>query len=172
MVTMLHFTRPQAPGGSEFGNLFEEVIVHVEEKGESRREGVHIEAGLHGRIHIGESVVECKREFLNGCRACLPDVVPADADRMPLGDLSGTVGDCIDDDRDVRFGREEPLLLRDIFFQNIVLNRAAESVERDAAFFCHGQIHGKEYRGRSVDRHRGGDLVERDAVEQPFHVGE
>ena len=38
--------------------------------------------------------------------------------------------------------------------------------------FRDGEIHREQHRRRRVDRHRGGDVRERDPVEQPLHVGE
>ena len=35
-----------------------------------------------------------------------------------------------------------------------------------------GDVEAEEHGGRTVDRHRGGDLVQRDAVEQRLHVGQ
>ena len=38
--------RPDAARGAELGDLLEEVVVHVEEEREPRREVVHVEAAL------------------------------------------------------------------------------------------------------------------------------
>ena len=35
-----------------------------------------------------------------------------------------------------------------------------------------GDVEAEQHRGGAVDRHRGGDLIERDAVEQRLHVGQ
>ncbi len=40
------------------------------------------------------------------------------------------------------------------------------------ALLRRGNVHGPDDRGRAVDRHRGGDLVERQAAEQDLHVGQ
>ena len=46
MVSSLHLARPQSPSGPEFGDFLEQVIVHVEEEGKLRREGIHGQPGL------------------------------------------------------------------------------------------------------------------------------
>ena len=44
MVAPLDFTRPQPPGCAELGDLFEEIIVYVEEEGQLRRKCIYIES--------------------------------------------------------------------------------------------------------------------------------
>ena len=46
----------------------------------------------------------------------------------------------------------------------------AQLIETDALLFRGGDIHGPDRRGGRVDRHAGGNLVERDAVEKELHV--
>ena len=42
----------------------------------------------------------------------------------------------------------------------------------DALLFGHGDVHAEQDGGGGVDRHGGGDLVQRDAVEEDLHVGQ
>ena len=70
----------------------------------------------------------------------------------------------------VRFRREQPLLLRDVFLQNVVLECPAELLERNSPPFRHRQVHCKDDRSRAVDGHRRRHLIQRDTVEQPLHV--
>ena len=46
---LLHDARPHAPRGAELRDLLEEVVVHVEEEREPRREVVDVEAALDAR---------------------------------------------------------------------------------------------------------------------------
>ncbi len=68
--------------------------------------------------------------------------------------------------------RVDPLLLGDVLLEDVVLQRAAQLLERDALLLGHGEVHAEDHRGRGVDRHRRGDLVQRDPVEQRLHVGQ
>ena len=71
-----------------------------------------------------------------------------------------------------RTRREDVFLLRDELFQDVVLNRARERLPVGALLLGDDQVHREDHRRRRVDRHRRRDVGERDAVEQPLHVGE
>src|SRR5207245_1911082 len=79
------------------------------------------------------------------------DVRPADADGVPLRNLLGAIADGVHDQTEVWLRREQPFFLRDVFLEDVVLQRSAESLERNAAPFRHRQIHGEEDRRRAVD---------------------
>ncbi len=53
---LAHDLRPQPPRGAELGDLFEEVVVGVEEEGELRREVVDCQPGVDRRLHVGDGV--------------------------------------------------------------------------------------------------------------------
>ena len=75
MVPLFHLAGPEAPGCAEFGNLFEEIIMDVEEKGELRCKRIHLETGFHGRLDVRQPVIEREGQFLDCRRACFPDVI-------------------------------------------------------------------------------------------------
>src|SRR6187402_1690940 len=52
---------PQPPGGPELGDLFEEVVVRVEEEGESLAEAVDVQARLSRRFDVGDRVRKRER---------------------------------------------------------------------------------------------------------------
>ena len=54
--TIAHDFRVQPSGGPELGDLFQEIIVRVEEEGKARGEGVHIEAGCDGRADVSDGI--------------------------------------------------------------------------------------------------------------------
>ena len=171
-VTVAKLARPDPAGGAVLRDLLEEVDVGVEEEGEARSEVVHVEAALHRRLHVGEPVGEREGELLGGGRAGLADVVAGDGDRVPLRHLTGTELDHVDAEAHRRLGREDPLLLRDVLLEDVRLDRPAETIVRDALLVGDADVEAEEHRGRPVDGHRGGDLVERDAVEEELHVFE
>jgi hypothetical protein len=78
----------------------------------------------------------------------------------------------IDDETHVRSRWENPLLLRDVFFENIGLQRAAEAPPRNAFTFGRRDILRERDRGGTVNRHRRRDLAEIDAFEQGFHIAQ
>jgi len=82
-VLLAHVPRPDAPRGSIFGDLLEEVDVCVEEEGQARRKLVHVEAALDTSLHVGETVGERERQLLRRGAAGLANVISADRDRIP-----------------------------------------------------------------------------------------
>ena len=59
---------------------------------------------------------------------------------------------------------------RDVFLQNVVLNRSRKPREIGALLLRHGEIERQQNRGRGVDGHGGGDAFERNSLEEHFHV--
>jgi hypothetical protein len=59
-----------------------------------------------------------------------------------------------------------------VLLEDVVLHRAADPVERHALLLGDRHVEAEEDDRRPVDRHRDGDLVERDPVEQRLHVGQ
>jgi len=103
-------------------------------------------------------------------RARLADVVPRDRDRVPERHLPRAVLDHVDAEAHRRLGWEDPFLLRDVLLEDVRLDRPAELVLGDALLLGHADVEGEEHRRRRVDRHRGGDLAERDPGEELLHV--
>src|SRR5215831_16329834 len=82
LEAVAHRVRPDFPGGTEFRDLLEEVVMRVEEEAEPWRESVDCEAALARPFDILNAVPQGKREFLNSCRSRLSDVITADRDRI------------------------------------------------------------------------------------------
>src|SRR5512133_928399 len=81
---LAHLTRPNATGGAILGDLFEEVIVRIEEEGKTRRELVHVHAARNTPPDVFESVAQGECQFLCGCRSRFTDVISADRNCVPL----------------------------------------------------------------------------------------
>src|SRR5207237_3835609 len=108
MVSVINFTGPEPASCAEFGDFFKEVVVDVEKRRELRGKTVNGKSGLHCCLNVGQPVIQGEGQFLHRRRSCLPDVVTADADRMPLGNLCHTVCDGGGAEAQGGFGREEP----------------------------------------------------------------
>jgi len=165
-----HDLCPHPSGGSKLSDLFEEVDMGVEEEGESWGELIDIEASLHGGFHIGDPIGQGEGQFLDGRGSSLPDVVAADADRVPARDLSGAVFDRIDDDSKRRSGREHEGLLGDKLFEHVVLDSPSDLLLAYPLFFGHYDVHSEKDGGWRVDGHGGGDSVQRDSFEEDLHI--
>ena len=61
---------------------------------------------------------------------------------------------------------------RDVFLENVVLNRAVQGAGVDALLPGNRDVEREQYRRRGVYRHGGANAVERDALEQRLHVCE
>ena len=133
---------------------------------------VDVHAGVHAPLHVLDAVAQRERELLRRRRAGLADVVAGDRDRVPLRHLLGAVADHVDDDPHARPRRVDVLLLGDELLEDVRLHRARQLRLRHALLLADQDVERDEHRRRRVDRHRGGDAVERDAVEQRLHVGE
>ena len=89
---------------------------------------------------------------------------------MPLRHFAGTELDHVDAEPHRGLGREDPFLLRDVLLEDVRLDRPAEAIVRDVLLVRDADVEPEEHRGGPVDGHGGGDLVERDAVEEELHV--
>src|SRR4030067_2209740 len=92
--TLPHDLSPDPPCRPEFCNLFKEVDVGVEKEGEPRSKIIHVEAPLHGSFHVSDSVGQGECQLLNCRRTGFTDMIAADADRIPSGDLFGALFEC------------------------------------------------------------------------------
>ena len=84
--------------------------------------------------------------------------------------MLGAELDRVDHQAHGRLGRVDVFLLRDVFLEDVVLQRAGNLLPVRALFFGDGQIHRPDDRGGGIDGHRGGDVGERNLVEEHFHV--
>ena len=171
-VSVAHDSGPDPAGGPELCDLLEEVHVRVEKKGEPWRELVDLQSGLDRRLNVRHPVGQGEGELLSGGGARFPDVIARDGYRVPARHVAGGEHDRVGHQPHRRLGREDVFLLCDVLLENVVLQGPAELRRLEAFLLPHGDVHGVEDRRRRVDRHRGGDLVELDVVEERLHVFE
>ena len=169
-VTLAHQARPDPARGAELGDLLEEIVVHVPEEAEPRREVVDLHPALEAALDVAEAVGQREGELLHRRRARLADVVAGDAHRIPVGIVLGAVLDRVDDELKGGEHRKEPLLLRDVFLENVVLKSAAHFLFGHALLFGDRQVHRQDHDGRAVDGHGGRDFAEGNAGEQLLHI--
>ena len=91
--------------------------------------------------------------------------------RLVGGDLAGAELHQVTDQPQVRLRTEDPLLLRDVFLEDVGLQGAIERRDVGALpFRCH-QVHAEDGDGGAGDGHRRGDPAQIDTVEEHVHVG-
>ena len=142
----------------------------LKKKREARRECVDVHAPLDRALDVRKAVLERERELLLGRRAGFADVVAGDRDRVPARHLLRAPLDHVGDQAHRRLDREAPFLLGDVLLEDVRLDRPAELVRGDALLLRGDDVEREHDRGRGVDGHRDGDLVERDSVEEGLHV--
>ena len=68
--------------------------------------------------------------------------------------------------------RVDVVAARAVLLEDVVLDGAAQVSSRHALLLRDELVEQEQQRRRRVDRHRGRDLVQRDAVEEQLHVGD
>ena len=163
---------PQHRHRAELGVLLDESDAGVDKERDAREHARH-ELLRHARLDRVEDrdrVAHCERDLLDGRRARLLQVIGADVDRVPLGDVLDRVGDRVRDQPHARPRRERVRAPAQVLLEDVVLGRALELV-RGYALVLGGDDVERQQPGRGgVDRHRGVHLVERDRVQQRLHV--
>ena len=87
-----------------------------------------------------------------------------------FGMLLPAVGEQVGRQPHARLGRVDEVPAGDVLLEDVVLDRAAELRARHALLFGDELVEQQQHAGGRVDRHRGGDLGERDPVERGAHV--
>ena len=122
-----HQLGPHPPGGPILGDLLEQVVVGVPEEAEPGGEGVDVETGGQGGLHVGDAVGDGEGDLLHRRRSGLSDVVAGDGDGVPRGQVLGTVGEGVGDESHRRAGGIDVGTPGHVLLQDVVLDRAAQS---------------------------------------------
>ena len=144
----------------------------LKKKRKLRGEIVDVHAAAHAPFDVFDAVAQGERQFLNGGGAGFANVIAADGDGIEFRRVLRAELERVDHQPHGRLGRIDVFLLRDVFLEDVVLQRAGEFLPVGALLFGDGQIHGPDDGGGRIDGHRGGDVGERNLVEEHFHVGE
>ena len=116
----------------------------VEEEGQSRREAVDLESSIERGLHIGDSIGQRKADLLRCVASGLPDVVAADADRIPPGHMLCAEFKNIADEPQRRSRWVDMSAASDIFLENVVLNGSTKLVWSYTLAFCDYGVKPKE----------------------------
>ncbi len=164
--------RPDFARGPVFRHFLKQIAVGVEEETQARGEFIHVHAGALDPLHVFNSVAQGEGQLLHGRRARFANVVTADGDGIPTRNLARPKGDGINNQAHGRSGRVNVLLLRDVFFQDVVLRGTGNLLPVRAIFLRDHQVHRpNDGRGR-IDGHGGGHLLKGQARQQGFHIRE
>ena len=144
--------------------------MRVEKERELRGEDVDAQAGLDRRLHVRDAVGERERNLLHRGAPGLAHVIAGDRDRVPARHALLAVREGVGDQPHRGAGREDVGSACDVLLEDVVLHGPAEPIGRDA-LAARGRHVEREQDGRGrVDRHRGRDAVERNALEEIVDV--
>src|SRR5712691_2121200 len=169
-VTIVEPPGPDAPSRPVLRDLLEEVDMGVEEEREAWSERVDVQAALQPELHVGEAIRERERELLRGRRPGLSDVVARDREWMPIGHMLRAELHQVTDQPQMRPRWEDPLLLRDVFLQDVGLERAVQARPIDALAFGRREEEGEGHDRRAADRHRRRDVADRYPFEELYEI--
>ena len=169
-IELLHQLGPEQPRGAELRHLHEEVHADRPEERQARGEAVDVEPGLDAGADIFDAVGQRVGQLEVLRRAGLLHVIAGDRDRIELRHVLRRVGENVGDDAQARPGRIDVGVAHHEFFEDVVLDRAAELFRRDALLLSGDDVERHDRQHRAVHGHRHRHLVERDAREQRPHV--
>ena len=144
----------------------------VPEEGESGSEGIDIEPGGAGCLHVGEAVGEGEGDLLSCGRARFADVVAADRDGVPARQLGHAVREEIGDQPHRGGNRVDVGAAGDVLLEDVVLHGAPDRCRIGTLLSGDQLVEQQQDRRCGVDRHGRGHLRQRDTREQRPHVGD
>ena len=167
---------PQLDERAHLAQLLDEADAGVDEEADTADDLAELAfRNASGRLHRVEHTDrgdQSVRELLRRGRAGFLQVIAADVDRIPLGDLVHRVRDQVGDEPHRRRGRKDVRAPREVLLDDVVLRRASEHVRVDALVLRGRDVERQQPDRGGVDRHRGVHLVERDTLEQLLHGAE
>ena len=169
-VELLHDLGPEQAGGPHLGDFHEVVHADSPEERQPGRERVDAHACVHSRTQILQSVGQRVRQLDVGRRAGFLHMVARNGDRVEFRHVLRRVFEDVGDDLHREFGRVDIGVADHELLEDVVLDRAAQLLERATLLQPRHDVERQYGQHGAVHRHRDGHLVERNAVEQHFHI--
>ena len=170
METFFQNGCPETTGCTEFSNFFKYVVVSVPEEGQAACEIIDFQTGFQSCFDVSDTISDGESDFLSSSGACFTDMVTGDGNGVPLRYILGAVFKNVGNQTHRRFNRENIGSAGCVFFQNIVLNGAAELIGRYALLFSNCDVHSQQYGCRCVDCHGCGNFAQINLVKKDFHI--
>ena len=166
----IHDVMPQLARGAQLGDFHEEVHADAPEKAEARRKAVHRQPLGHGGANIFHAIGQRIGQLLHRRRTGFMHMIAADRDRVETRHMLSGIADDVRHDPHARFWRIDIGVADHELLQNIVLNGSGQQLLIDALLLGRDDVEGEHRQHRAVHGHGNRHLVERDLVEQNFHV--
>ena len=165
-----HHPIPEGPRRAQFRHFHEEVHADAKEEAQPSRKRINVQTRFHRLLGIFTAVGNRERQFLDRCRPGFVHMITADRNAVELRHMLRRVSNNIGNDPHARCRRVDIGIADHELLQNVILNRAGQLVLRNALLFCRNDIESKTGNDRPVHRHRHRHFVERNLVEQDFHI--
>jgi len=169
-VELLNDLRPQQTCGAHLGDFHEVVHADGPEERQARCKRVHAHAGVYTGTQVLQTVGQRVSQLDIGRGARFLHVVTRNRDRVEFGHVLRRVFENVGDDLHREFGRVDVGVAHHELLEDVVLDRAAELVERAALLEAGHNVEGQYRQYGAVHGHRHGHFVQRNAVEQHFHI--
>jgi len=170
METFFQNRSPETTGCTEFSNFFKYVVVSVPEEGQTACEVVDLHACFQSCFDVSNTISNGESDFLRSGGTCFTDMVAGDGNGVPLRYILGAVFKNVSNQTHRRFNRKNIGSAGCVFFQNIILDGAAELISRYALLFSDCDVHSQQYGCRCVDGHGCRNLAQINMVEKDFHI--
>ena len=143
-LELCHELGPEQTGGTELGDLHEEVLANIKEEAQPSSEFVDIEAFGQRRSHVFDAIGECVRQLNIKRRPRFLDVITRDRDRVKSWHVVCRVLDDVGDDPHRWFRWVDVGVTYHELFKNVVLDRACQLILGDALFFARHDVAGQD----------------------------
>ena len=75
---LAHNSGPHTPGSSKLGDLFQEIVMRVEEERNPGGELVDVKTRVNRRLYLGDAIAQSEGDFLHGGGSRLAHVISGD----------------------------------------------------------------------------------------------
>ena len=169
-IELLYNLRPQQTTGTHFGNFHKMIGPNSPEKRQTGCKSIHIHSGTHPGTQIFQTVRQSISQFNIRRSTCFLHMITGNRNRIKLRHILGSILENISDNFHREFRRVNISITHHKLFQNIILNRTRQLVQSSPLFQTGNNIECQNREYRTVHSHRYRHFVQRNLVEQDFHI--
>jgi hypothetical protein len=136
----------------------------------TRRAARNFATALDDVFDVRDAGRQGEGDLLNRRRAGFARMIAADVHGIVARKMLRAEDDAVAYEAHRGPRRIDPLFLRDVFLDDVVLDGSGEFLPIEAALFGGGEVHRKQDPGRRVDGHRDRDILEIDVAIEVVHV--
>ena len=169
-IELLDNFRPKQSSCPHFGNFHKMIHANSPKKRQARRKIVNAQTDCQTCLNVRYAVRQRVSEFDVRRAACLLNMVARNGNRVEFWHFCRRISENIRNYSHRRRGWIDVGVPHHELFENVILNRPRQFFGSNALFFGSDDVKSENRNHRAVHRHRNRHLVERNLVEQNFHV--